>query len=359
MTRTLVATLLLALLAAPMALAQHGPPPGYDDPTEYAQDYAKQQVGNATADPLGYAQGLDAGAEAEHALWLACWEAYEATGHALDAACAPFFTAPVTVEPAAKAIEADVTQVLNDTGTSALADDLLDIANDTVADPTSALDQVGRAVDAVVRFVEDLLGFLKDTVGLALLAVAAGVLGAVQGIVDLAALPLDGLALAGDGLVDLGGALAEVLGLIGTGTATASSAAGGAALDAASAVVGAVQAAAGAAADGALAAGDAIASALLATVDGVRDAGAAAGDGALDAVGAVASGVGDGAQALADGVAQAADAVRDGVNEALDRVGALFDSGEKESAKDRAGLPGAPKTGTGVDGLLDDVLDSV
>ena len=140
MTRTLVATLLLALLAAPMALAQHGPPPGYTDPNEYAMDYATQQVGNATADPVGYAQCLDAAAEAEHALWLACWEAYSAADHALDAACAGFFSAPVTVDADVKAVEANVTQVLNDTGVSDLAAETLDIVNDTLADPKTVLD---------------------------------------------------------------------------------------------------------------------------------------------------------------------------------------------------------------------------
>ncbi|MEK6975332.1 MAG: hypothetical protein AABY18_03210 [Candidatus Thermoplasmatota archaeon] len=330
MTRTLVTTLLLALLAAPMALAQHGPPPGYTDPTVYAQDYAAEQAEQAQADPVGYAQGRDPAAEAEHAAWLACWTAYEVADHALDAACSQFFTAPVTVEPDVQGIEAEVTQVLNDTGVSALGSEVLDIVNDTVADPTSVLDQLQRAADAVIRFVQDLVDFVLDALGLGAMAIGAGLLGAGQGLLDLAAMPLDGLRLAAQGLADLGGAVVSLLGLAGSGIATASSTVGGALLGAASTLVGAVQ-----------------------------DAASATGHGLADAASATVASIGDGAQAAVQGVADAAAAARDTVSDAVEKVSSLFDGKPKRSTTDRAGLPEAPKTGTDADGLIDRVLDAV
>src|SRR5688572_15888700 len=99
-TSRLALLAMLALLATPLVTAQHGPPPGYTDPLVYAQDYAANQTGQATADPVGYAAGKatveNATAEAEHAAWLACWTAYEAdAGMATDPVCSQYFTAPV------------------------------------------------------------------------------------------------------------------------------------------------------------------------------------------------------------------------------------------------------------------------
>ncbi len=330
MTRTLLVTLLLALLAAPVALAQHGPPPGYTDPTEYAADYAARQAEQAQADPVGYASSRDPAAEAEHAAWLACWEAYEAAGHAVDAACSAYFTAPVAVEPAVQEATAEVTETLNATGASALAAEALDAVGDTVDDPTTALDQVQRVVSAAVRFVKDLLGFAKDTLTMLGLGVAAGVIGAVEGLIDLSSLPVRGLDVALSGLL-------STLGLAGGAAATASSTVG-------SGVLGAAQAIA-----------DAVATVVTTAADGVGAALGAVGSGIAAAGGAVA----DGAHAVGSGIQDAADAVHDGVSSALDKVAGLFDGKDKPAGRATKDLPKAPKTGTGADGLVDRVLGSL
>lgn len=345
MTRTLLVTVLLALLAAPMAVAQHGPPPGSTDPVDYAQDYAADQAAQAQADPAGYAASRDLAAEAEHAAWLACWTAYEAADHALDPACAQFFTAPITVTAQAQQASAEVTQVLNDTGASALLGESLDLVNDTAADPTSVLDQVPRALHAVIHFVKDLVKFVMDTIGLAILALAAGVIGAVKGLLDLSLLSVSGFGTAGNGLLDLGSALASALGLVGSAVATASSTVGHGVVDAVVALVEGVGRAASATANG-----------LGAAVTGIGAVLAAIGRGVADGTQSAASGLGDGIHKVASEVGDAADAVRDTVADAVHKVGSLFDGKAKSPAIGRD-LPETPKTGTDADGLLDRVLD--
>lgn len=321
---TVLATMLVlvALVAVPGVTAQ-GPPPGYTDPVAYAQDYAAAEAAGAQADPVGYAAGKDPATEAEHALWLACWTAYDQLGHALDPACAAFFTAPVQVNPAAQGAMAQVTQVLNDTGAAALADEALDAVNDTVADPASAADQALRLVHAVLRFVEDALDFVLDALGLAGLGVAAGLLGAAQGILDLLLLPLAGGRLALDGLA---AALA--------GTASASASAAGAWLGAVHATL------------------DAVASGASAMVEGLGAVAAglaAAGRGAADGVQAVAAGVGQGLEAVGD-------AVKDGVRHLSAEVGSWF-HGNGPGAAPEVGVEGdLPETGTAADGLLERLL---
>ena len=324
MTRTLLVTLLLALLAAPVALAQpHGPPPGYTDPNAYAIDHAEQQAAQAQADPVGYATSRDPAAEAEHALWFACWEAYHAAGHALDPACAAYFTAPVSVQPHVEGATAEVTEVLNGTGALALADETLDAVNDTLADPKGAVQQVERIVGAAIRFVKDLLTFAKDTLTALGLGVAAGLLGAVEGLLDLGAMPVRGLEVA------LSGLLSTV------------SLAGGAMATAPSTVA------------------DGVAGAALAAVHGVAAAASAVAGSVAATLSAVGSGVSDAAHGVADGVLQAADAVRDGIADAVQKVGELFDGKAKRADAVDGGLPETPTTGTDADGLLDRLLGSL
>lgn len=335
MSRTVRTTLLLALLAAlasPAGLAQHGPPPGYTDPVVYAQDYAADQAGQAQADPVAYAQGKDAAAEAEHAAWLACWAAYDA-GEPLSPVCAPFFTAPVQEDAIGQSAEAQVTQVLNDTGAQALADETLDVVNDTLADPTDAVAQVQRAVRAVAAFARDAVAFVLDLVrdvvrevldilGLAGLALAAGALGAAQGLLDLVLLPLEGLELAAGGLGALGAALL----------------------------------------DGAQAATDSVQSAVASVLGAVGAAAAALADGMRDGAHGARDGVAAAARALADGVADAAsatvDAVQDGVSGLASEIGGWFGGGKDAPAAPAGdGLPQAGEATDEAGNLVERLLD--
>lgn len=345
MTRTLLAIALLALLASPLAVAQHGPPPGYTDPVAYAEDYAKDQAGQAQADPVGYAQGKDAMGEAEHTAWLACWALYDTVGHVTDPACAPFFTAPVQVNPAAEAVTGEITEVLNATGADALAGEVLDAVNDTVADPKSVLDQVQRIVDAVVSFVEDLIDFVLDVLGLAGLGIAGGLLGAVQGLVDLVALPVDGLSLAASGLGDaldlVGSAATQVvdtamstLDAVALGVSGVSLTASQVTDDAATTTLGQLRAAA----DGA--------------EHAIRDVNAGVQDGLQSA----AQGIERASKATASAVAQTAQTIQDTVADAAHKLGSLFGGKSSDAPASPSGDLDAPKTGTGADGLLDRIL---
>lgn len=326
MTRTFLVTALLALLAFPLAVAQQGPPPGAD-PVEYAQAYAADEVADAQADPLGYAQGTDPVAEAEHAAWLACWTAYEAADHALDAACSRFFTAPVQVDAPMEPVTGEITEVLDDTGASAFAAEVTSAVQDTLKDPATALDQVQRILAAGVELARDVVAFVLDILKLAGLGMAAGLLGAAQGLASLAALPLDGLDVASAGLADVGSTLA---GLFADGAAFAS--------DAASAAL------------------DGVAAAAMGLVHVAEQTSGAA----VDGVSAAAQGLADGVSAAAQGVAstasEAADAVQDAVATAVDKVASLFDGKAQRGDAEGEALPQAPKTGTQADGLLDRLL---
>lgn len=344
MTRTLLAIALFALLATPLAMAQHGPPPGYTDPLTYAQDYAKQEAAAAQADPVGYAQSKDA-SEAEHALWLACWTLYDTAGPVADPACSALFTAPVQVEPPAEAVTGEVTAILNDTGTSALAAEVLDAVNDTVADPTGALAQIERIVQAVVDFVKDLIDLVGDVLGLAGLGFAGGLLGALDGVTDLLRLPLDGLSLAASGLTD------ALQGVSSAGSSVA--AAASATLDDVLVGLSAI----------ALGADELAADASTASVSGLRDAGHGVqeaiqgiNEGAQSGARAVVHGATDAVQATGQAVARAAHAVQDTVADAAHKFGALFGAKDSQPRADPTTDLEAPRTGTSADGILDRLL---
>lgn len=279
MARTLVAlaAILAACLLAPSVLAQRGPPPGYHDPVLYAQDEAKEQSASAQANPVGYVQSRNATEEAEHAAWFSCWVAYETAGHALDAVCAPFFTAPVTVEPAARA-HAEISDVLNETGASAFADEALDALNDTVANPATVLDQVLRIAGAAAGFVQGVLDVVVGAarnvlgaLGFGALAFGAGAAEAVKGVQSLAELPLDGLVMASNGIARSAQAASGLLGDVAQSGLRAIQLG---AQDAADAVASAASSAVGGTKD----AGRGLTSGLGHVVEGVQDAVHAAGD---------------------------------------------------------------------------------
>jgi hypothetical protein len=329
-TSLAVSALMLAALAAlPLASAQHGPPPGYEDPAAYAQDYAAGQASQAQADPAGYAAGKATpealGNETEHAAWLACWTLYayaEDAEAAADPACARFFVAPGTVDAPAEA-EATITETVNgtldETGAQRFLDESLDAVNDTVADPGSALDQVQRILGAAVAFVQDLLGFVVGLVqevlgllGLGGKSAAAGMLGALDGLAALLGLPLKGLE-----------AVAVVTGV----------------------------------ADGAVAAVDGVAS-LLGSIGGGLASAAGAAAGGLGSLGqGLADGASSSASAVGDAVSGAAHAVGDAVHAVGKAVASLF-GGDKASSGGSLGdgPAGGVRTGTEADGLLDRVL---
>lgn len=343
-TAALALLALLALMALPLASAQQGPPPGYTDPTVYAQDYVAEQAGRAQADPAGYAGSKatpeNATAEAEHAAWLACWTAYEAGQMALDPVCAQFFTAPGTVDAPAEA-EAGITETLN--GTDALLDETLDAVGDTLDDPTTAVEQVQRIVEAVVGFVRGIVGPVVD-----------GVVGLAQSLVDRV-LDLVGLGrtTTTSGLGALGDGLLVLLGLPALGIQTS--------VDgltmAAGATADGVAAASAGFADAMVAAGDALVGAVVATADGIATGGQGLGDG----VSALGSAVADAGAATRDAVGDAGDAVADAVEDAAQAVTetvAGWFGGEPQAAESDGGLvgDGALETGTEADGLVDRIL---
>jgi hypothetical protein len=335
----LSALLLAALVAAlPLASAQHGPPPGYDDPVVYAQDYAANQTAQAQGDPIGYAGGKATpealGNESTHAAWLACWTLYayaEPAEQAADPACAQFFAAPVAVDAPAEAtaeVTGTVNGTLNETGADAFLGEALDAVNDTVADPASVLDQVGRIVAAAVTFAQGLIGFVVGIVegvlgilGLGGKAAATGALDALGGLLGLLELPVQGLDSAASGLGSL----------VGSTVAAVTDAAAGAA-------------------------------------DGVASLAGSIADGIASAVGAVAGGLGSLGRGLADGASAGASAVGGAVSGAAHAVGdavqavghavaSLFDGHESSGAGPASDGPvGGVRTGTEADGLLDRVL---
>lgn len=339
------ALLLAALVAAlPLASAQHGPPPGYDDPVVYAQDYAANQTAQAQGDPVGYASGKATpeavGNESTHAAWLACWTLYayaEPAEQAADPACAQFFVAPGVVDAPAKA-EATITDTvngtLNDTGAGAFLGEALDAVNDTVADPASVVDQLGRIVAAAVTFAQGLIGFVvgvvKDVLGLLGLggqAAGAGALDALGGLLGLLELPVKGLDSAASWLASLAGSTVA-------GIADAA--------DGAASLIGSVA--------------QGIASTASATADGI---GALAGG--LGSLGrGLADGASAGASAVGGAVSGAAHAVGDAVHAVGHAVASLFDGHKSTGDGPAAGSPvGGVRTGTKADSLLDRVLNQV
>src|ERR1041385_298768 len=205
MTRPLPAlTVLLALLALPLASAQHGPPPGYTDPVAYAQDYAANQTGQASADPVGYASGHAtpgaAGNETTHALWLACWTAwYESMGAAgTDPVCATVFTPPGRVDAPGDEAKGEITGVEN--GTQALVGNATDAVDAIVADPASAPSEAVKLLHAVIDFVCGLVGGILDVLGLGGLGLVEAVKGAVDGILETLGLGALGIQSAAGGL---------------------------------------------------------------------------------------------------------------------------------------------------------------
>jgi hypothetical protein len=316
----------LALLALPVATAQHGPPPGYTDPLVYAQDYAANQTGQASADPLGYAgqkataEGIDG--EVDHAAWLACWTAYE-SGAMLDAVCSAFFVAPGVVDAPAEA-EAEVTETLNATGADALLDETTDALSDTLDDPTTAVEQVQRIAGAVVRFVQTLVEFVADAAR-ALVDAALAVVGGVLDILGLGRTAgAAGLGALADGLLALVGL--PVLGVQ-------------AAIDGVGAIVSGTV-------DGLLVGASATGSGLTAAFDGVATAVAGVGGAMSDAGSAVGDAVGAVGQAVSAAAGQVGDA-----------ISGLF-GGDDAADPGDGGLVRDPgvETGTEADGLLDRVF---
>lgn len=353
-SRLALSALLLAALAAatPLAAAQSGPPPGYDDPAAYAQDYAADQAAQASNDTVGYAGGKATpeglGNESTHAAWLACWALYEYADdaeRAADPACSLFFVRPVTVDAPADA-EANVTDAadaaLNATGADAFLGEALDAVNDTAADPTTAVDQVMRVVDAAVAFVQHALDFVLDAVlglvdtvlgilGIGGESAAAGALGALDGLLGLLALPAKGLGSAVDGLASLA-----------AGTA-----------DAAAAAVDGVAALAGGLASGVAGAVGAVASGLGSLGRGLAE-GASSG---ASAVGGAASGA---AHAVGDAAGAVGHTVSDAVHAVGHAVASLFGGHEDAAAGESGSGPaGGLRTGTDADTLVDRVLKLV
>lgn len=349
LARLAVSALLLAALAAlPLASAQHGPPPGYEDPLAYAQDYAAGQAAQASNDTVAYAGNKTTpeaiGQEGEHAAWLACWTLYEYAGEAeaaADPACSLFFVAPGQVDAPAEA-EATITNTINgtlgETGAQQFLDEALDSVNDTVADPASALGQVQRILDAAVAFVQDLVGFVVglvkdvlDALGLGGEAVGAGMLGALDGLVALLGLPLQGLQAAAGGLGDLAGATADGLVAAATGVA-----------------------------DGAVALADGVGSLLGSLGSGLASGAGAAASGLGSLGDGLADGASAGASAVGDAVSGAAHAVGDAVHAVGQAVASLFGDDKASSGSDLGdGVAGGVSTGTEADGLLDKVFKLV
>jgi hypothetical protein len=328
----------LALLAMPFASAQHGPPPGYTDPVAYTQDYATYQTGQAAADPAGYASGKatpDALAEeAEHAAWLACWTAHEAQAGVTDPVCSQFFTAPGVVDAPAEA-EAEITETLN--ATDALLGEIGEALEETLEDPTTAVDQVLRIVDAVVTFVKDLVGGLADLVGFVLdllglggLTVANGLAGMLDGLLALVQLPALGLKVALDGL----GAGLAAMGDVLTMTASAT-------------------------ADGVVAVAVALADAVVALVAAVGDGFAAAGSALGGAASAIGDAVSAAASAVGEGLAAVGSAVSDAASAVGDALSSLFGGKDAASPDGVRDIADGVETGTEADGLIDRVLDLV
>ncbi|HUR25200.1 MAG TPA: hypothetical protein VM327_04195 [Candidatus Thermoplasmatota archaeon] len=344
----------LALLATPLVSAQaHGPPPGYEDPLVYAQDYAANQTTQLGADPAGYSankttpQGL--ADEADHAAWLACWTAYEADASAsmlTDPVCSRFFIAPQQVDAPADEASAEITETLNgtldDLGADALLVETQDVVNDTLADPTTVLAQAQRLVDAVVGFVLGLVDTVLDILGLGGRAAAEGLGATVGALVDGLAAMLDGLL----GLLQLP-ALGMKTALDGLGLGLA--------------VAGSGLASAGEGlADAATALTDGLAAVVTGTVDGIAAGGSATGAGLASATDAGGGAIGAAADAVGDGVSTVGHAVGDAASSLGDAIADLFRGDEgRGAAQDARDVAGGVETGTEADGLVDRILGLV
>lgn len=340
MTPTRLAALaVLALLATTTVVAQRGPAPGYDDALVYAQDYAVNQTAQASADPAGYAgskatqEGLEN--ETAHTLYMACWAAWQETGESIDPVCAAYFTPPGeedgVVEDEAEATAEVVDDQLN--ATEVLAAEALDAVNDTLADPTSAPEQVQRILDAVVGFAS---GLLKDV-----LAVVIVVVETVLGILGLGGLTMaDGLGAVVDGLLAAVDALLDGLGLGVDGMQLLGSG-----------LVDGVQATAQAVVGGLTAAASGIADAVTSAADAAQSGASASASGVSDVASSVASGV-------SDGVSATVQAAQDAARSVVDGVSSLFGGKSSGSSSSQRDGPQRPvDTGTEADSLVDRVLD--
>jgi len=353
MTRTSVLALpaaaaflaVLALLALPLAAAQHGPPPGYTDPIAYAQDYAANQTAQAQADPVGYAGAhttpAAVGNESSDAVWLACWTAwYETSGmDAVDPVCSRFFTAPQRVDAPADDAHGEITGTMNQT--DALLSNVTGAADAIAKDPTSAPEQAKKVVDAVVAFLR---------------GVAGGLLDAVQGVLDLLGLGGLGLVAAARGALDL---VFGLLGLAGLGLQSAASGIG----SALGAVAGGALATAQAAAAGVVATASAIASGIGAAASGVADAAGALAHGVASTAQGIGSGLLKGGQAAGSAASGLVRSVQQGVS---DTAGAVHDAVAKLLSQHKAASPasGARDLGRGLPtgqdkGILDRLLGAL
>lgn len=311
-----------ALLLAASVAAQPGPAPGYEDPLAYAADYAVDQAGNASTDPVGYAQAhasQDAVVnETAHAAYIACWtlDEYAAQDPEL---CDDFYTAPGEVgplpadDPTVDAAEETADEITN--ATDALVGEVTGGVDDVLEDPSSAPQVLQDIAAAVVTFAETVVGAVLIAVG----AIGQTVVALVEDIVG----GIDvGLSAAAGGIGDAAGAVWH-------GLAAAVAAVGDGVSAAAAAVVSVAGSLAGAIGDGA-----------SATVSGLSDAATGAGD----AIGSAASSLGD---AVSDAVTDAWHAVKD-------TVSGWF-SGGTQATPDRPGGLDTDRVTGPVDGLVDRV----
>jgi phage-related protein len=343
-------TALLAslLLMAPLAAAQHGPAPGYGSAIAYAADYAKEKASNATADPTGFV-AREATAEAvqnetENALYVVCWEAWDATGQQAMV-CDPYFTPPGTEDAIPEATNSTADDL------NATVGDAQDLLNTTAAaaqniteDPTSAPSEIDRVVDAAFGFLRDLVGGL----GLGLEWVVDLLAGVVGGIATAVQDALGKLGIAGaatalglaDGLGSVGKQVTDLLGSLGSGFALAMRGTGTGISSAVSAVGAGISSAAG----------------------GVGDLLSRVGTGLRDGTVSVRDGVGSGLSSAGRAVQDAARSVGDGVSGAArgvaDWVGSLFGGSSASGPAPGPGqkLPSVPDKANGV---VDKVRDLV
>lgn len=318
--------LALILLATPGAAAQSGPAPGYEDPLLYGGDYALNQTTEATADPAGYATGMDAKSEVNHAAWLACWTADEYLEGEPTGACANYYQAPVEASPANQSDNADeppadgavqpveepVTTAAEETAqaTDELAAEVSGSVNQLLDDPTSAPSVLERLGAAAVSFARAMAGTAAKLVG----ALQGVVVGTAQGLVDGVGLGVratgTGLTSLGDGVVALADIPLEATHATGTSIAT-----------------------------GATATGDAIGAGFKTVAEGA---------------GTVATAIGGGFFAVGEAFADAASAI-------TDAWGSLFNGSSPTEATYADGTLDTVQDLPGTDGLLskvDEVLDS-
>jgi len=313
---------LIALLAAPVALAQPGPAPGHASAIDYAGAYAQERAGDAVADPANTT--LDPQVEVPHTLYMACWAADDAgVEHEV---CDPYYTPRGQEAPDQPACDCNASEAPEDAAayaqesanaTAAYAGNATAFLNATVEDPQNATAHAEGFFAATAHFAKGVVFGARDLV----VGIADGILLCLGVTADVGT---------GAGRLAIDGVRASARALE-TGFRTAVDGLGLAATSS----------------------GDALASGLKGLGEGVLAAVGAVGD----AVVASAKGFGHGAMVAARAVGDAAVAVRDAVVDGLravkDTVVDLFDG--KDAAPDLLDGP----DGLGVDPDADGLLDGV